>query len=756
MNEFISKILTKYSPNSVSQKEVNAQLDRQNEERRKDTSCCYYHPKATREQAEKLLIDFYTKHNNCEGCFLIRPCTTSLPDDVSLSVIYQGKCHHYKVTYTVDAYYMIGDGPLVHGLDQLVIKYQTNKHGLPCPLSKKFVIGEPLPLKSRLFGKTNQLHQSAGELGALSKLKLILKSPNSPHIDEKDEYGRTALHIACEYDNVEAVKELMRKKPTTNLKDKENYTPLHRAAEENSIHVIEYLLQNGYADPTERSIDDNYVPLHVAAEKGNFMCVKMFLKYNVADKPRTSDDKTPLDLAIENRCEDSVKYLEKFEPKKPKTKSFEWLHDNEKHMSRESAQKILINAKADMGDGVFLVRRNANNLFVLSVMAGNEFFNYEICSKEDGKYLYIDDGPYFRSLEHMIEHHYKYEDGLPTKLLSPVSPNSKYSQTNQIESSNVQRKSIIVSTESIQKAHFNVNTHHLMKDAQSSKKECKKKDSYKLKAINESDIKLEAIIGEGEFGTVYKGTYEGTKQVAIKILKDYHATSDFKREAEIMQKLGNHPCILRIFGVIAEKEKFMMVQELMMGSLLDKLYETPRVITEYNLKSWSVEIVSGMEHMELKKIVHRDLAARNILLGSNLQAKISDFGLSRAYEGDEYTQKTDSKIPIKWYAPESIERCRFTSKSDVWSFGVTLWEMWTYGGVPYGDRNGSEVFQFIQSGKRLDKPRDCPPRTFEIMKSCWEWHEDKRISFQEIKKKLCFDSDYEKLKSIYFDNCQQF
>ena len=722
---YLLKSLSKYSPNSVSQNEINLLLDKQNEERKKYTSCNYYHSLVTREQAEKLLTDYYTKHPNCDGCFLLRPCSSSPQEDVSLTIIYQGICINYKISFMGDAYYTMNDQLIVHGLDQLVLIYQANKLELPCRLSQKFIIGEPLPSKCRLYGKTNLLHESAAEVGALAILKLILESPNSPHIDEKDEYGRTALHIACEYDNVEAVKELMKKKPTTHLKDKDNYTPLHRAAFDNSIHVIDYLLKNGLADPTERA-SENYVPLHVAAEEGNIVCVKIFLSYNVADKPRTRGNKTPLDLAIKNKCEDTVKYLENFEPKKPKTKSCEWLHDNEKRMSRESAHKILINAKADLGDGVFLVRRNAKNSFTLSVIARNEFFNFEICSKENGKFLYIGDGPYFQSLEHMIEHHYIYANGLPTILLTPISPNSKYSQVNQTICSN--------------KPHSNVNIHHFMKDAQSFKNECKKIDSYKLKVIVESDIKLEAIIGEGEFGTVYKGTYQGTKQVAVKLLKDYHSTNEFKRDAEIMQQLGKHPCILRIYGVIIEKDNFMMVQELMMGSLLDKLSEGPRLITEYNLKSWSFEIVSGMEYMELKKIVHRDLAAKNILLDSNLKAKISDFHFSRAYEGDENTQKTYTKIQNKWYAPESIERCIFTSKSDVWSFGVILWEMWTYGGVPYGDRNGFKVFQLIQSGKRLDKPINCSSSTYDIMKSCWEWNEDKRISFKEIKEKLGKDN----------------
>ena len=484
----------------------------------------------------------------------------------------------------------------------------------------------------------------------------------------------------------------------------------------------------------------------------------MLLKHNVPDKPRTSEDKTPLDLAIEKGFEDCIKTLRKVKQKSATTKRNEWLHDGEKIMTREIAQKILTNAKSEFGDGVFLVRRRGDNVYVLSVMTKDDFYNYEICFKEEGKYYFIDDGPYFRSLEHLIEHHFKFEDGLPLKLMHPISMNSVHCQSimNNIQNKSLQEKTSVTTSapikqELMQKAHLNMQ--NLFKEVE-TKQKTKKKSSYKLKTIDENDIKLEAIIGEGEFGTVFKGTLEGTRQVAVKMMKDPRATGEFKREAQIMQQLGNHPCILRIFGVIADKEKFMMVQELMVCSMLEKLYEKPCTITEYNLKCWAVEIVSGMEHMEAKKIVHRDLAARNILLGSNLQAKISDFGLSRAYEGDEYTQSTDSKIPIKWYAPESIERCRFTSKSDVWSYGITLYEMWSYGDIPYGEKNGAEVFQFIQSGKRLDKPKSCSSKTYEIMRKCWEWHEEKRVSFKEIKELFQSDNEYEKLKSIYFETGQ--
>ena len=139
----------------------------------------------------------------------------------------------------------------------------------------------------------------------------------------------------------------------------------------------------------------------------------------------------------------------------------------------------------------------------------------------------------------------------------------------------------------------------------------------------------------------------------------------------------------------------------------------------------------------------------NLWYIKNLQffkIKISDFGLSRSTDAftNAYTQKTEGKIPIKWYAPESIEHLKFTSKSDVWSYGITLWEMFSYGDQPYGSKNGSEVYMFIQSGQRLECPRSCPINTYKIMIECWEWQEEKRPTFKELNQLFQSDSDYQK------------
>lgn len=221
------------------------------------------------------------------------------------------------------------------------------------------------------------------------------------------------------------------------------------------------------------------------------------------------------------------------------------------------------------------------------------------------------------------------------------------------------------------------------------------------------------------------------------------------READIMGTLNN-PCILRIYGLVQDKSCLMMVQELMICSILEKLWNSANEVTENHLKLWSSQIALGMQHMEEQKIVHRDLAARNVLLASMSQIKISDFGLSRSTDAftNAYTQTTEGKIPIKWYSPESIEHLKFTSKSDVWSYGITLWEMFSYGDQPYGNMNGSEVYMYIQSGQRLQRPPLCPKNTYKCMLKCWEWEEEKRPTFRELNQFFQNDNDYQKTLTV--------
>lgn len=215
----------------------------------------------------------------------------------------------------------------------------------------------------------------------------------------------------------------------------------------------------------------------------------------------------------------------------------------------------------------------------------------------------------------------------------------------------------------------------------------------------------------------------------------------------------------------------MMVQELVsLGSMLNYLFEHPEQIkVNFELKIWASQIAcgkvecllfkiiinqidllsigfKGMDYLESQHFVHRDLAARNILLASQTQAKISDFGLSRAlYTSNYYQASQGGKWPIKWYAPESFNYGTFSHASDVWSFGVTLWEMYSYGEAPYGDRKGVDVIKIIELGERLKKPKQCPDNVFQIMENCWNYNPKDRPTFNYLSTFFASDPEYQNL-----------
>ncbi|XP_055693525.1 tyrosine-protein kinase Shark isoform X2 [Lutzomyia longipalpis] len=271
------------------------------------------------------------------------------------------------------------------------------------------------------------------------------------------------------------------------------------------------------------------------------------------------------------------------------------------------------------------------------------------------------------------------------------------------------------------------------------------------------ELKLDTVLGEGEFGSVYRGSLSPSEEseeripVAIKTLHDERCRKnreEFLREANVMIQLRHH-CIVKLIG-ISKGPPLMMVQELVsLGSMLDYLHQHGDTINpNCELRLWASQIACGMNYLEKQHYVHRDLAARNILLASKNQAKISDFGLSRALamDNDYYKASQGGKWPIKWYAQESFNYGTFSHASDVWSFGITLWEMYTLGEPPYGDMKGVDVIKLIEEGKRLLKPTLCPDDIFERMENCWNYNPKDRPTFRHLTE--FFAPDYANLTEL--------
>ncbi|XP_060706337.1 ephrin type-A receptor 7 isoform X5 [Hemiscyllium ocellatum] len=261
------------------------------------------------------------------------------------------------------------------------------------------------------------------------------------------------------------------------------------------------------------------------------------------------------------------------------------------------------------------------------------------------------------------------------------------------------------------------------------------------KELDTSCIKIERVIGAGEFGEVCSGRLKlpGKRDmpVAIKTLKvgfTEKQRRDFLCEASIMGQF-DHPNVVHLEGVVTRGKPIMIVIEYMENGALDAfLRKHDGQFTVIQLVGMLRGIAAGMRYLADMGYVHRDLAARNILVNSNLVCKVSDFGLSRVVEDDPeavYTT-TGGKIPVRWTAPEAIQYRKFTSASDVWSYGIVMWEVMSYGERPYWDMSNQDVIKAIEEGYRLPAPMDCPPGLHQLMLDCWQQERSERPKFDQI------------------------
>ncbi|XP_028968414.1 fibroblast growth factor receptor 2 [Galendromus occidentalis] len=274
---------------------------------------------------------------------------------------------------------------------------------------------------------------------------------------------------------------------------------------------------------------------------------------------------------------------------------------------------------------------------------------------------------------------------------------------------------------------------------------------------------LGQALGEGAFGQVFKAEAYGIKEdeartvVAVKMLKEGHTDQemiDLVSEMEVMKVIGKHINIINLLGCCTQDGTlYVIVEYASHGNLRDYLrshrpssgYLEPlgggdqpseKTLSPKDLTSFAFQIARGMEYLASKNCIHRDLAARNVLVVGNI-CKIADFGLARDLHDNGYYRKiTNGMLPLKWMAPEALFDRVYTSMSDVWSFGILLWEIMTLGGTPYPSLPPNKLLDFLTEGKRMDRPLNCPLEMYIIMLDCWLWNPNQRPSFSTLVRRL--------------------
>ncbi|XP_025938713.1 tyrosine-protein kinase SYK isoform X6 [Apteryx rowi] len=438
-----------------------------------------------------------------------------------------------------------------------------------------------------------------------------------------------------------------------------------------------------------------------------------------------------------------------------------WFHG--KISREESEHRILVGLR---NNGKFLIReRDSNGSYALCLLNDGKVLHYRIDRDKTGK-LSIPDGKRFDTLWQLVEHYSYKPDGLLRVLTIPCprlgSENDSIIFDTRPPPPGAPLKQSPIPYSPDESASFNPyvlqRTRTLMGADKADQREALPMDTevYESPYADPDEMRPKNVtldrnlltledgeLGSGNFGTVKKGFYKmkkGAKPVAVKILKnesnDPAIKDELLREANVMQQLDN-PYIVRMIG-ICEAEAWMLVMEMAELGPLNKFLQKNRHVTEKNITELVHQVSMGMKYLEENNFVHRDLAARNVLLVTQHYAKISDFGLSKALSADEnyYKAQSHGKWPVKWYAPECMNFYKFSSKSDVWSFGVLMWEAFSYGQKPYKGMKGGEVAQMIERGERMECPEVCPTEVYDLMKLCWTYNIDDRPGFVAVELRL--------------------
>lgn len=363
--------------------------------------------------------------------------------------------------------------------------------------------------------------------------------------------------------------------------------------------------------------------------------------------------------------------------------SMPWYHGL---ITRTQAEELLIKGET----GLFLVRESTNYRgdYTLCVVADGKVEHYHVLRKNEK--LTIDEDDFFDNLIEMVKHYEKDANGLCTQLKKPVAKQGNLD--------------------------FCVDKQQFIKQGW---------------VIKQKEIKLLEKLGDGDFGDVHKGEYKGL-HVAVKSLKDSSTAQQFLAEASVMTTL-RHENLVQLIGVVLGDKTLIVTEFMAKGSLVDYLRSRGRnVVTKKDQIHYASDTCCGMQYLEEKKLVHRDLAARNVLISEDGNAKVADFGLARSVDANH----AGGRFPIKWTAPEALRESRFTNKSDMWSFGILLWEIYSFGRVPYPRIPLSDVVMHVERGYRMEAPDGCPKEIYDIMLRAWELDLPKRPMFSDIMKTL--------------------
>ena len=363
-------------------------------------------------------------------------------------------------------------------------------------------------------------------------------------------------------------------------------------------------------------------------------------------------------------------------------------------MKRKDAEKLLYFNQY----GSYLVRDSQNKYtpreFSLSVRDEEGVKHYRIKRMDNGEF-FITKRVTFLNIQELIAYYHQQADGLCCQLLYPCLPREK------------------------------PQTAGLSKQANEKWE------------IDRQQIWFIRRLGAGQFGEVWEGLWNNSTSVAVKTLKPGTVSpSEFLQEAVLMKRL-RHPKLVQLYAVCMREEPIYIVTELMKhGSLLEYLRGEGQSLKLPQLVDMSAQVAAGMAYLEEQNYIHRDLTARNILVGQHLICKVADFGLARVIDEDIYEAHRGAKFPIKWTAPEAAMYNRFTIKSDVWSFGIVLYEIITYGCFPYPGMTNAEVLEKIQTGYRMGCPQNCPKQLHDIMLDCWREDPANRPTFETLQWQL--------------------